>query len=70
MWCLAVNSKGTRLAAGCEDGCIRLFDISDDQLEYIRSFEPQKGKEMFINTLKGKLTLFGYRTYLVCRLVS
>ncbi|KAI8059947.1 WD40-repeat-containing domain protein [Gilbertella persicaria] len=42
--CLAVNSKGTRLAAGCEDGCVRLFDIADGNLEYIRSFEPQKGR--------------------------
>lgn len=43
VWCLAVNSTGTRLAAGCEDGCIRLFDIEDDGLEFIRSFTPQKG---------------------------
>ncbi|KAI8088913.1 quinon protein alcohol dehydrogenase-like superfamily [Halteromyces radiatus] len=49
VWCLAVNSNGTRLAAGCEDGCIRLFDISDDQLEYIRSFESQKGRILSIS---------------------
>ncbi|KAL0093230.1 WD40-repeat-containing domain protein [Phycomyces blakesleeanus] len=44
VWCLAVNSTGTRLAAGCEDGCIRLFNISDGSLEYMRSFESQKGR--------------------------
>lgn len=44
VWCLAVNSNGTRLAAGCEDGCIRLFDISDGQFEYLRKFEQQNGK--------------------------
>ncbi|KAF7725831.1 U3 small nucleolar RNA-associated protein [Apophysomyces ossiformis] len=44
VWCLAVNSTSTRLAAGCEDGRIRLFDISNNQLEYISSFEPQKGR--------------------------
>ncbi|KAI7865767.1 WD40-repeat-containing domain protein [Spinellus fusiger] len=44
VWCLAVNNTGTRLAAACEDGCIRLFDIADDRLEYIRSFEAQKGR--------------------------
>ena len=43
VWCLAVNSTGTRLAAGCEDGRIRLFDIENGRLEYIRSFSPQKG---------------------------
>ncbi|KAI8987964.1 WD40-repeat-containing domain protein [Mycotypha africana] len=48
VWCLAVNSKGTRLAAGCEDGCIRMFDIADDNLEYIRTFEPQKGRVLSI----------------------
>ncbi|KAI8330637.1 WD40-repeat-containing domain protein [Chlamydoabsidia padenii] len=48
VWCLAVNSNGTRLAAGCEDGCIRLFDISDNQLEYLRNFESQKGRILSI----------------------
>ncbi|ORX45333.1 WD40 repeat-like protein [Hesseltinella vesiculosa] len=48
IWCLAVNSNGTRLAAGCEDGVIRLFDISDGQLEYLRSFDPQKGRILSI----------------------
>ncbi|CEG65053.1 U3 small nucleolar RNA-associated protein [Rhizopus azygosporus] len=48
VWCLAVNSKGTRLAAGCEDGCIRMFDISDGRLEYLRSFEPQKGRVLSV----------------------
>ncbi|KAI9476039.1 MAG: WD40-repeat-containing domain protein [Benjaminiella poitrasii] len=48
VWCLAVNSKGTRLAAGCEDGRVRLFDIADGNLEYIRSFEPQKGRVLSV----------------------
>ena len=44
VWCLAVNSTGTRLAAGCEDGRIRLFDIEDGRLDYMRSFAPQNGR--------------------------
>ncbi|KAG0785392.1 hypothetical protein G6F22_007973 [Rhizopus arrhizus] len=48
VWCLAVNSKGTQLAAGCEDGCIRMFDIADGRLEYLRSFEPQKGRVLSV----------------------
>ncbi|KAI9027231.1 WD40-repeat-containing domain protein [Phycomyces nitens] len=49
VWCLAVNSTGTRLAAGCEDGCIRLFDITDNSLEYMRSFEAQKGRILSVS---------------------
>ncbi|KAI9312630.1 WD40-repeat-containing domain protein [Dichotomocladium elegans] len=48
VWCLATNSSGTRLAAGCEDGCIRLFDIEDGRLEYMRSFTPQKGRVLSV----------------------
>ena len=44
VWCIAVNPQQTILAAGCEDGCIRLFDIADGGFEYMRSFEPTKGK--------------------------
>ncbi|CAO3681521.1 unnamed protein product [Rhizopus stolonifer] len=48
VWCLAVNSIGTLLAAGCEDGCIRMFNIANGNLEYLRSFEPQKGRVLSV----------------------
>ncbi|CAM0136702.1 U3 small nucleolar RNA-associated protein [Umbelopsis sp. WA50703] len=48
IWCLAVNSIGTLLAAGCEDGCVRLFDIADGNLEFIRAFDKQKGRILSI----------------------
>ncbi|KAL6601980.1 WD40 repeat-like protein [Neocallimastix sp. 'constans'] len=44
VWCAAVNHKGTVLAVGCEDGCIRLFDIADGNLEYMRSLDRQDGR--------------------------
>lgn len=44
VWCLAVNKKGTKLAAGCDDGRIRLFNIGFGELEYVRTFEPQNGR--------------------------
>jgi U3 small nucleolar RNA-associated protein 4 len=44
VWCAAVNHKGTILAVGCEDGCIRLFDIADGNLEYLRSLDRQDGR--------------------------
>lgn len=45
---MAVNSTGTILAAGCEDGCVRLFDIADGNIEFIRAFEKQKGRVLSI----------------------
>ncbi|OUM69505.1 hypothetical protein PIROE2DRAFT_38084, partial [Piromyces sp. E2] len=44
VWCAAVNHKGTILAVGCEDGCIRLFNIADGNLEYMRSLDRQDGR--------------------------
>ncbi|KAI9183321.1 U3 small nucleolar RNA-associated protein [Blastocladiella emersonii ATCC 22665] len=44
VWSLAVNPSGTLLAAGCEDGCIRLFDIADDEFVLLRTFNKQKGR--------------------------
>lgn len=48
IWCMAVNSIGTILAAGCEDGAVRLFDIADGNLEFMRAFEKQKGRVLSI----------------------
>ncbi|KAF9974306.1 U3 small nucleolar RNA-associated protein [Actinomortierella ambigua] len=42
VWCMAVNHANTVLAVGCEDGCVRLFDIADGELTFIRSFDKQK----------------------------
>jgi U3 small nucleolar RNA-associated protein 4 len=28
VWALAMSPDGTRLAAGCEDGCVKLFDVT------------------------------------------
>ncbi|KAG0338153.1 U3 small nucleolar RNA-associated protein [Podila humilis] len=42
VWCMATNNANTVLAVGCEDGCVRLFDIADGELAFIRSFDKQK----------------------------
>ncbi|XP_074661710.1 U3 small nucleolar RNA-associated protein 4 homolog [Tubulanus polymorphus] len=39
VWCLTVNTSGTLLAAGTEDGCVALFDIISDSLQYSKSFD-------------------------------
>ena len=43
VWAMACDRAGERLAIGCEDGCVRLYDLSDGGLTYLRSFEPQRG---------------------------
>ena len=45
VWCMAANRASTLLAVGCEDGCVRLFDLAEGGLVYKRSFEPQKGEQ-------------------------
>ncbi|GJJ77656.1 U3 small nucleolar RNA-associated protein 4 [Entomortierella parvispora] len=42
VWCMATNHANTILAVGCEDGCLRLFDIADGELTFLRSFDKQK----------------------------
>ncbi|KAF8977024.1 U3 small nucleolar RNA-associated protein [Entomortierella lignicola] len=42
VWCMATNHANTVLAVGCEDGCVRLFDIADGELAFIKSFDKQK----------------------------
>ncbi|KAG9069719.1 U3 small nucleolar RNA-associated protein [Linnemannia hyalina] len=42
VWCMATNNANTVLAVGCEDGCVRLFDIADGEFAFIRSFDKQR----------------------------
>ncbi|XP_028410149.1 U3 small nucleolar RNA-associated protein 4 homolog [Dendronephthya gigantea] len=44
VWSLAVNHEQTLMAAGCEDGCVRLFDITSEEIEYARVFSKQEGR--------------------------
>jgi U3 small nucleolar RNA-associated protein 4 len=44
VWCMVTNPSHTKLAIGCEDGCIRILNVADDQLYYERSFTPTRGK--------------------------
>lgn len=37
--------------AGCEDGCVRLFDISMDDIQYARVFIKQEGLFVTISTI-------------------
>ncbi|KAJ1945038.1 U3 small nucleolar RNA-associated protein, partial [Linderina pennispora] len=39
VWCMAVNNAQTQLAVGTEDGHIRIFDIADGELAYVRCYD-------------------------------
>ncbi|KAJ1547778.1 U3 small nucleolar RNA-associated protein 4 [Nowakowskiella sp. JEL0078] len=49
VWCMAVSNSQTRLAVGCEDFCIRIFNIADGELTYMRSFLKQDGRILSIS---------------------
>lgn len=45
IWCMEISPSNTHLVIGCEDGAIRLFDISGGGLSYVKSFaQRQKGR--------------------------
>ncbi|CAL1532765.1 unnamed protein product [Lymnaea stagnalis] len=43
IWCLAKNAEGDQIAAGTEDGCVALYDVSDE-LQFLRGFCKQEGR--------------------------
>ncbi|KNC86809.1 hypothetical protein SARC_01071 [Sphaeroforma arctica JP610] len=44
VWCLQANKKGEMLAAGCEDGRVRLFDIANNCLLFEKGFDKVEGR--------------------------
>jgi U3 small nucleolar RNA-associated protein 4 len=45
IWCLAANPDHTILAAGCEDGCVRLFALREgERPEYMHALERVPGR--------------------------
>lgn len=44
VWALAPSPDGTLLAAGCEDGTVKLFETGSGALVYQRSFDQQEGR--------------------------
>jgi U3 small nucleolar RNA-associated protein 4 len=64
IWCLAVSASQEYLAVGCEDGCIRMFDIRGPagSLEFVRAFDKQKGRIVclaWLDDADGKTLLSG-----------
>ena len=44
IWSMAVNPASTKLAIGCEDGCIRIISLENDAFSMERKFEPIKAR--------------------------
>uniref|UniRef100_A0AAY4DRV7 Cirhin n=1 Tax=Denticeps clupeoides TaxID=299321 RepID=A0AAY4DRV7_9TELE len=44
IWSIVCNPQGTHLAAGCEDGTVKLFEILEDQIRFERNMGGQKGR--------------------------
>lgn len=45
---MAVNQANTQLALGCEDGRVRVLDISAGSLEHVRRFDRVKARLLSI----------------------
>eukprot|EP00049_Salpingoeca_infusionum_P007113 m.115842 g.115842 ORF g.115842 m.115842 type:complete len:443 (-) comp13582_c0_seq2:1633-2961(-) len=60
VWALAMNRTTTLLMAGCEDGCVRAFDVSGGNLALAFSFDKQKGRVLSLAwTMKNHLICSG-----------
>eukprot|EP01094_Clydonella_sp_ATCC50884_P018314 TRINITY_DN3371_c4_g1_i2.p1 TRINITY_DN3371_c4_g1~~TRINITY_DN3371_c4_g1_i2.p1 ORF type:complete len:843 (+),score=216.69 TRINITY_DN3371_c4_g1_i2:102-2630(+) len=50
VWCLSATKDGTRLAAACEDGTTRIFDLSDpSDIAYVRSMSKQQQRVLSVD---------------------
>ena len=45
---MAVNHANTLLAIGCDDGGIRIFEITDDGLSLIKNYDRKEARVMSI----------------------
>lgn len=42
VWSISANHSGTHIAAGCEDGSVRLFDIQNNDLSFAQTLSKQE----------------------------
>jgi len=54
---MAMSPCGTRLVAGCEDGCVKLFDVSAGGLAYSHSFDKQGERVLSVAWHSGGIAL-------------
>ncbi|MEQ2266498.1 hypothetical protein XENORESO_007567 [Xenotaenia resolanae] len=44
IWAISSNSQGTLLAAGCEDGTVKMFEILEERIQFQRNLSRQNGR--------------------------
>ncbi|KAL6107424.1 utp4 [Pungitius sinensis] len=44
IWTIGVNSQGTLLAVGCEDGTVKMFEVLKERIQFQRNLDRQKGR--------------------------
>jgi len=57
VWCLSVDHARTHLAAGCEDGTVRLFEVTSDGISYSKSLDQQQGRVLCLSWHVNDITL-------------
>ncbi|CAB4408248.1 unnamed protein product [Rhizophagus irregularis] len=68
IWCMAVNHANTLLAIGCDDGGVRIFEITDDGLSLIKNYDRKEAKVTSIAWDKeDKYIVFGTSNSLIIK---
>ncbi|KAF5919556.1 hypothetical protein HPG69_000155 [Diceros bicornis minor] len=44
IWSMAASPRGSQLLVGCEDGSVKLFQITPDKIQFERNFDRQKSR--------------------------
>ncbi|XP_006730136.1 U3 small nucleolar RNA-associated protein 4 homolog [Leptonychotes weddellii] len=44
IWSMAISPHGSQLLVGCEDGSVKLFQITPDKIQFERNFDRQKSR--------------------------
>ena len=48
VWCCMADHAGERLALGCEDGSVRIFDVTGEGLIYSKVLDGQQGRVLSV----------------------
>ncbi|KAM4605834.1 U3 small nucleolar RNA-associated protein 4 homolog [Discoglossus pictus] len=49
IWSIASNSEGSQLAVSCEDGSVKIFNVTSERVEFEKNFERQKGRVLCLS---------------------
>jgi len=68
VWSIAIDDNGTTLAAGCEDGSVRLFDISENNnIVYKKTLIGDKARILSVSWQRSSNNLVTGSTHGVIR---